>query len=82
MIPVGFIGAGTTGTALAVRLAQQGYQVLAVSSRSFSSAEKLAGRISGCVAYKKPQEVAEAEKMLDIGEMVERSVKLLKIVNL
>jgi len=43
----------------------------------------------GCTAFArkpatmaKPHEVAEAEKMLDIGEMVERSVKSLKIVNL
>jgi predicted short-subunit dehydrogenase-like oxidoreductase (DUF2520 family) len=57
---IGFIGAGTTGTALAVRLAQLGYKVAAVSSRTFSSAEKLAARIQGCKAYLSAQEVAEA----------------------
>jgi predicted short-subunit dehydrogenase-like oxidoreductase (DUF2520 family) len=59
MSSIGFIGAGTTGTALAVSLAQQGYQVLAVSSRSFSSAEKLAARINVCHARKTAQEVAD-----------------------
>ena len=55
---IGFIGAGTTGTALAVRLAQHGYLVTAVSSRSSTSAEKLAARISGCKVYNGAQEVA------------------------
>ncbi len=30
VLKIGFIGAGTVGTALAVRLSQQGYQVIAV----------------------------------------------------
>ncbi|MBM4446803.1 MAG: DUF2520 domain-containing protein [Chloroflexi bacterium] len=63
---IGFIGAGTTGTALAVRLAQQGYQVIAVSSRSLTSAEKLAGRINGCQAYKAVQEVADVAQLVFI----------------
>ena len=63
---MGFIGAGTTGTALAVRLAQHGHQVVAVSSRSLTSAERLAGRISGCQAYKEPQEVANIAKLVFI----------------
>jgi predicted short-subunit dehydrogenase-like oxidoreductase (DUF2520 family) len=56
---IGFIGAGTTGTALAVRLAQHGYPVTAVASRSLASAEKLASRISGCKVYSGAQEVAD-----------------------
>jgi predicted short-subunit dehydrogenase-like oxidoreductase (DUF2520 family) len=59
MPKIGFIGAGTTGTALAVRLAQHGYPVTAVSSRSLTSAEKLAARISNCRAYSRAQEVAD-----------------------
>jgi predicted short-subunit dehydrogenase-like oxidoreductase (DUF2520 family) len=59
MPKIGFIGAGTTGTALAVRLAQHGYPVTAVSSRSLTSAEKLAARIRGCIAYSHAQEVAD-----------------------
>jgi predicted short-subunit dehydrogenase-like oxidoreductase (DUF2520 family) len=63
---IGFIGAGTTGTALAVRLAQHGYQVIAVSSRSLTSAEKLAGRISGCQVYNRAQEVADMAQLVFI----------------
>jgi predicted short-subunit dehydrogenase-like oxidoreductase (DUF2520 family) len=63
---IGFIGAGTTGTAVAVRLAQHGYQVIAVSSRSLTSAEKLAGRISGCKVYNGAQEVADISKLVFI----------------
>jgi predicted short-subunit dehydrogenase-like oxidoreductase (DUF2520 family) len=63
---IGFIGAGTTGTALAVRLAQHGYQVIAVSSRSSTSAEKLAARISGCKVYNAAQEVADTARLVFI----------------
>src|SRR4030042_1477378 len=63
---IGFIGAGTTGTALAVRRAQHGYQVIAVSSRSLTSAEKLAARISGCKVYSGAQEVADIAELIFI----------------
>ena len=63
---MGFIGAGTTGTALAVRLAQHEYEVIAVSSRSLTSAEKLAGRISGCKVYNEAQEVADIAQLVFI----------------
>jgi len=63
---MGFIGAGTTGTALAVRLAQHGYKVIAVSSRSLTSAEKLAGRISDCKVYNEAQEVADIAQLVFI----------------
>ncbi len=66
MPTIGFIGAGITGTALAVRLAQHGYQVIAVSSRSLSSAKRLAGRISGCQVYNGAQEVAEMAQLVFI----------------
>jgi predicted short-subunit dehydrogenase-like oxidoreductase (DUF2520 family) len=63
---IGFIGAGTTGTALAVRLAQHGYPVTAVASRSLTSAEKLATRVSGCKAYNGAQEVADIAQLVFI----------------
>jgi predicted short-subunit dehydrogenase-like oxidoreductase (DUF2520 family) len=63
---IGFIGAGTTGTAIAVRLAQHGYQVIAVSSRSLTSAERLAGRISSCKVYNGAQKVADIAKLVFI----------------
>jgi predicted short-subunit dehydrogenase-like oxidoreductase (DUF2520 family) len=66
ILKIGFIGAGTTGTALAVRLAQHGYPVTAVASRSLTSAEKLAARISGCKVYSGAQEVADVAQLVFI----------------
>jgi len=66
MVKIGFIGAGTTGTALAVRLAQQAYEVVAVSSRSLTSAEKLARRINSCQVYDAAQEVADVAQLIFI----------------
>lgn len=66
MIKVGFIGAGMTGTALAVRLSQKGCPVVAVSSRSFSSAQRLAELVDGCRAYQMAQEVADAAELVFI----------------
>ena len=65
-LKIGFIGAGTTGTALAVRLTQHGYPVTAVASRSLTSAEKLAARISGCRVYSGAQEVADIAQLIFI----------------
>ena len=56
---VGFIGAGTVGTALAIRLSQQGYSVVAISSRSITSASKLANMVSGCQVYHDFQSIAD-----------------------
>ena len=64
MPKIGFIGAGTVGTALAVRLKERGYPVIAVASRSKSSADKLAASVPGCQPYDKKQAVA------DIAELV------------
>ncbi len=65
MIKLGFIGAGTVGTALALRLSQRGYRVVAVSSRSQTSAEKLAQAINDCRAVNK-QAVADAADLIFI----------------
>ena len=48
MLKVGFIGAGTVGTALAVRLQEKGYPVVAVADSDQGSAENLASRVAGC----------------------------------
>ncbi len=63
---VGFIGAGTVGTALAVRLSGKGYPVTAVASRTKSSADRLAGRVSGCRAYDTKQSVADVAELVFI----------------
>ena len=66
MLKIGFIGAGTTGTALAVRLSQKGYAVLAVSSRSLASAQRLAELVTDCKAYESAQEVADISDLVFI----------------
>ncbi len=66
MLKLGFIGAGTVGTALATRLSSKGYSVVAVSSRSLTSAEKLGKAVSGCRVYNKSQDVADAAELVFI----------------
>jgi predicted short-subunit dehydrogenase-like oxidoreductase (DUF2520 family) len=66
MPKLGFIGAGTVGTALAIRLSERGYPVVAVSSRSQSSAEKLAQAINGCRAVESNQAVADSAGLVFI----------------
>ncbi len=61
---VGFIGAGRVGTALASKLSDCGYPVVAVSSRSRSSADRLAARVAGCAAKSSGQDVAEAAELV------------------
>jgi len=64
MFKIGFIGAGTVGTALAVRLSSQGYPVVAVSSRSRASAEKLARLVTGCRVFDNNQGVADSAELI------------------
>ena len=66
MLKLGFIGAGTVGTALSVRLSSKGYQVIAVSSRSQTSAKKLAQAVSGCHAFNNNQDVADTAELIFI----------------
>jgi len=64
VVKTGIIGAGTTGTALAVRLSQNGWPVVAVSSRTLSSAQKLAGLVPDC------QVCHTAQEVVDVAELV------------
>lgn len=64
MVTVGFVGAGTVGTALAVRLSGKGYPVVAVSSRTLSSAEKLAKAVNDCRVYPEAQRVVGAAELI------------------
>ena len=66
MLKLGFIGAGTVGSALAVRLNERGYPVVAVSSRTRASAEKLATAIKNCQAYDSAQKVADMADLVFI----------------
>ena len=58
-VKIGFIGAGTLGKGLAFALGARGYPVVAVSSRSWSSATGLAAGLPGCQALADPQQVAD-----------------------
>jgi predicted short-subunit dehydrogenase-like oxidoreductase (DUF2520 family) len=66
MLKIGFIGAGTVGTALAARLAVKGYPVVAVSSHSRASAQKLAQAIKGCPVFDSNQAVADNAELVFI----------------
>jgi predicted short-subunit dehydrogenase-like oxidoreductase (DUF2520 family) len=57
---VGFVGVGRTGRALATALADAGYAVKVVTSRSGGPADALAAALAGCRAVETPQEVADA----------------------
>ena len=65
MVKLGFIGAGTVGSALALRLSSKGYQVVAVSSRGQTSARNLAQLIT-CRAFDNNQDVADAAELVFI----------------
>ncbi len=64
MVKLGFIGAGTVGTALSVKLSKAGYPVVAVSSRSQTSARTLAQAIGGCLPVGSNQDVADAAELV------------------
>ncbi len=66
MLKIGIIGAGTVGSALAIKLADSGYPVVAVASRTQTSAEKLAKTITGCRAVDNHQQVADTADIVFI----------------
>jgi predicted short-subunit dehydrogenase-like oxidoreductase (DUF2520 family) len=66
MLRTGFIGAGITGTALAVTLSQKGWPVVGVSSRTLSSAQNLAKLVPECQVCHTVQELADAAEMVFI----------------
>jgi len=59
MKKLGFIGAGTVGTALAIKLSEQGYDIVAVNSRTYASAMRLAQSVKGCKVCDTKQAVAD-----------------------
>lgn len=63
-LPVGIVGAGTVGTALAVGLQQAGYPVVAAGSRSFASAQRLAEQVPGCAAVPQLQQVVDRAELV------------------
>ena len=67
MLKIGFIGARTVATALAVGLHSKGYSIVAVSSRSQTSAKNLAQLVNGCHAVSHNQDVADAAELVFIA---------------
>jgi predicted short-subunit dehydrogenase-like oxidoreductase (DUF2520 family) len=59
MLKVGIIGAGTFGTALAVRLSRKGYQISAVTSRSRSSSLRLVQHVGAGQIFDSAQAVVD-----------------------
>ncbi len=59
MLKAGFIGAGTVGTALAVRLGRKGYNIAGAASRSLSSARRLVEMVGSGQVFDSPQDVAD-----------------------
>ena len=66
MFKLGFIGTGTVGTALSIRLSNRGYPVVAVSSRSQASARSLAQTVNGCQVFDSNQGVADTAELIFI----------------
>ena len=66
MLKLGIIGAGTVGTALAVRLSRKGYPVVAVHSRTRTSAQRLAEAVGGAQVFDDSQGVADAADLVFI----------------
>ena len=58
-LKIGFIGTGTTGTALAVKLHAKGYHIVAASDKNPSSTRRFAEMVPDCRIYQKNQDVAE-----------------------
>jgi predicted short-subunit dehydrogenase-like oxidoreductase (DUF2520 family) len=66
MLRTGVIGAGVTGTALAVTVSQKGWPVVGVSSRTLSSAQNLAKLVPDCQVCHTAQELTDAAEMVFI----------------
>jgi predicted short-subunit dehydrogenase-like oxidoreductase (DUF2520 family) len=66
MLKIGFIGAGTVGTALAILLNSKGYQFVGASRRRRSSSRNLARVVSNMHLLDSNQEVADAAELVFI----------------
>jgi predicted short-subunit dehydrogenase-like oxidoreductase (DUF2520 family) len=66
MLKIGFIGAGTVGTALAILLNSKGYRFVGASRRSRSSSRSLPKVVSNLHLLDSNQEVADAAELVFI----------------
>jgi predicted short-subunit dehydrogenase-like oxidoreductase (DUF2520 family) len=58
-LKIGFIGTGTTGTALAVKLHAKEYHIVAASDKNPSSTRRFADMVPDCKIYHQNQDVAD-----------------------
>jgi len=58
-LKIGFIGTGTTGTALAVKLHAAGYSIVAASDKNIPSIQRFTEMVPDCMIYRKNQDVAD-----------------------
>lgn len=63
-LKLGFIGAGTVGTALAVRLSDRGYPVVGVSDCDHESAERFVSTIKTGRVFGSNQEVVDSAELV------------------
>jgi predicted short-subunit dehydrogenase-like oxidoreductase (DUF2520 family) len=63
---LGFVGAGTVATSLACALHGKGYPVVAVASRTYSSAQKLSVFVPCCQPYQDKQQVVDNADLIFI----------------
>ncbi|WP_179404387.1 Rossmann-like and DUF2520 domain-containing protein [Burkholderia guangdongensis] len=61
---LGFIGAGRLARCIARRFARAGFPVVAIASRTPSSADALAAQLDGCRAVATPQQVVDAADLI------------------
>jgi predicted short-subunit dehydrogenase-like oxidoreductase (DUF2520 family) len=65
-LKIGFIGTGTAGTALAVKLHTQGYHIAAASDNNTSATKRFAKMIPDCTIYRQNQVVADTADLIFI----------------
>ncbi|MBN18159.1 MAG: hypothetical protein CL758_01560 [Chloroflexi bacterium] len=63
---IGFIGTGSVGGSLALSLHKKNYPIVALASKKYTSAEKLAKTIPNCKAYKSLNKVIEKSEVIFI----------------
>lgn len=66
MWKIGFIGAGTVGTAMAIQLSKRGYPVIAVYDLVEAAAKRMAEAVKGCRVQATAQAVADAADLVFI----------------
>jgi predicted short-subunit dehydrogenase-like oxidoreductase (DUF2520 family) len=66
MLKVGFIGAGTVGTALAILLSEKGYRFVGASRKSKTTADSLSRTVSNLHLLESNQAVADASELVFI----------------